>query len=98
MTKEFIKWVETVKTLIEKRTAKYCVQVQLIRTCKTLNEISITVEFLNGVVFWCSFHQEEFNKNNKNQLRTLAKVRRQNMAWQIEEFYKDMVQVVKRLN
>ena len=89
MTNEFIKWAESVETLIRRRVNKYFVTVDLhigesIFGTKLKDTITIAVYFINGMCFSCSFSQKEFNRNNYHQRRGLAKRRREDMIWSME--------------
>jgi len=93
--REFEKWIENVKSLIEKRVEGFAdVWLENIE----YDSISVGITFPNGQTFWMLFDQEEFNYNNKNQRRSLAKVRRKDLAWHIEDFAKTLIKTAKALN
>ncbi len=95
---EFTKWVNGIKTLIEKRINKHPVTVWLFRNPKDYYILSIGIKFSNGMFFQCDFDQEEFKKNNYHQRHELAKIRRENMVEEMKDFCEDILQVVKSLS
>ena len=102
MIDEFTKWVKNVKILIEKRVKKYNVKVYLIKNgtpfCRGLDSHSVQLLFSNGITFWCSFHREEFNRNNYHQRRRLAKIRREDLAWEMKDYCEEIIRVANLLS
>ena len=94
ITKEFRRWVEDIKDLVEKRIGKLG---YVWMSNSRPHVFDVGIEFLEGQGFWMSFDQEEFNHNNKNQRRKLAKIRREDLASQIEDFAKKVAKVAKKL-
>lgn len=93
------KWASEIKEMIERRIGKDA-DVWMINGTpynKEPNVISIGITFCEGQVFWFSLHQVEYNKNNSNQRRSLAYIRRQNMLATIEDFRKKLLGVIRKL-
>lgn len=94
----FVKWVNDIKILIEKRISKCPATVRLFEDIRYNDTLSIEIEFSNGMVFRCDFHQEEFNRNNYHQRRKLVKIRRENVIQEMRDFCRDILQVAKSLS
>jgi len=95
ITKEFREWVEDIKILFEKRIGKYVsIWIEDIKP----DTISLGITFSDGQTFWMCFDQIEFNSNNKRQRRSLAKVRRTDLAWHIKTFAKTLIKTANALD
>lgn len=95
MKQDFKKWIGDIKNLVEKRVGKIVSNVWIDDLQPNVFEVGIT--FFEGQMFWMSFNQIEFNLNNKKQCRTLAKIRRQDLAQEIENFGKILIKTANKL-
>jgi len=95
VTQEFRKWTESIKNLIENRIKGFAdVWLEDIG----YNAISVGITFPDGQTFWMTFDQEEFNSNDKRRKRSLAKVRRTDLAWHIKNFAETLIKTANALN
>ena len=91
---EFKRWVEDIKNFIEKRVGKFA-YVWMESTQS--NVFTIGIEFFEGQGFSMSFDLIEFRRNSKKQRRSLAKIRRQDLAKTIEDYAKIVTKVANKL-
>lgn len=91
---EFEKWTKDIKNLIEKRVEKFA---QTWIDNPKPDHSNIGIVFPEGQIFWMSFDQEEFSRNNESQRRSLIEIRRKDLAHQIKDFAETLTQTAKNL-
>ena len=95
ITKEFRRWVEDIRDLVEKRLKKIdYIEVWMDTTHPRV--ISIFVGF-GCVKFWMSFDQVEYDRNSPKQKRSFVKCRRDKMIREIESLAKVATRVARAL-